>query len=163
MAAAYEFIHNFMLDSCGFDTNDPLEQPACKKIFEWEKSGKVGPNVPHSVMKEIDHPNTPSWTREKAHGLVSTVDLGLTPEKNKKLQALKKIIPEADALHVLIAHDSAVYFVTADNGYIVKRKEIENILLGMKIYKPSEFVTIVENDEIQWKKSMEWRKSRGLS
>ena len=63
---------------------------------------------------------------------------------------------------MLLAQDSAVYFVTADNGYIVKRKEIESILLGMKIYKPLEFVTIVENDEKEWEKSMEWRRQKGL-
>ena len=162
MVAAYEFIHNFMLDSCSFDTNDPREQQACTKIFEWEEKGIVVPIVPHSVMKEIDHPNTPSWKKKKAHELVSTVDLGLTQEKNKKLQALKEIITDNDALHVLIAQDSAAYFVTADNRYIVKKQEIEQILLGIKICKPSEFVRIVENDNKQWQKSMEWRKQQDL-
>src|SRR3989338_10495035 len=146
MILDYQFIHNFMLDSCAFDCSDSKEQNASAKILEWEEKGVVIPIVPHSVLKEIDHPNTPPWKQKRAHELVSTVDLGLTQEKNKKLQALKKIIPEADALHVLIAQDSAVYFVTADNRYIVKKQEIEQILLGIKICKPSEFVKIVEDD-----------------
>ncbi len=170
MNQKYEFVHNFMLDSCGFDASDPKEKCACEQILAWEEAGVVVPIIPHSVLKEIEHPRTPRLKKERARGLVSTYDLGLNAEQRKKIDKIKEILAGkgerekygSDALHVLIAHDSADYFITADNRLISRRREVENILLGMKICKPSEFVDIVKKDKEQWGKRNEWRRRMGL-
>jgi len=169
-SSKYEFIHNVALDSCSFDASDPVEEKACAQILKLVEDRVVIPTIPHSVMKEIDHPNTPVWKKKKAGEMVFTYDLGLNPEQKSRLESLKKIIAgkgksekfESDALHILIAEDSQEYFITADNRLIAKRKEIESFLPGVRICKPSEFIKIIEEDKTQYVKRQEWRRQKGL-
>jgi hypothetical protein len=59
------FDSNIYFDSCAFDGGSEEEQALsvkCRQILE-ESGNKV--QILHSVQKEVDFPNTPSWVKNE--------------------------------------------------------------------------------------------------
>ena len=172
MKDKYRFIHNVFLDSCAFDPKIPEEQRASFQILKWAEDMTVVPIIPHSVIKELEHPNTPKGVKAVAMQFVYTYKVSLTPEQRKQLQAIESIVIgkgdranyKNDAMHIFIADDSGRYFITTENRLIRKKDEIKRVSTGLEICKPTEFVEIVENDrkfQIEHRERM--NKLRGIN
>lgn len=154
MNKEYEFVHNVFLDSCVFNLGNTAEADACSQIFKWAEESIIVPILAHSVLDELNHPNTPRWMKELAMQFVSTREMSLTLDQQKQLKKIESIIIGQgkyetycnDALHVFISDDSGKYFITADDRLLKKREEIKLTSTGIVICKPTELVEIVNTD-----------------
>ncbi len=138
------------IDSCAFDTDDPLESKAALEIFRLHEEGKLDLAIAHSTEKEIEHPNTPIWVKQKALQMFFTVSVSLTEEERVTLSQIEKILAgngnvelvRSDAFHLFEAQKYADDFITADNG-IWKKRQLIQTLCSIKIYKPSEYLELL--------------------
>ena len=171
MTNNYKFVHNFFLDNCAFDPHDPFEQQSTFQIIKWAEESILIPEVSESVLKELKHPNTPTWVRETASQFISSRHITLNSKQTEIENNIKGIIIgkartetyENDALHIFIADDLGEYFITTDKRLLNKKNEIKKVSTGIKICKPSEFVQIVEEDKKLWEKRIEVRGHNGGS
>ena len=121
-------MYEIFLDSCTFDPMYAPEDRAALDIFDLEKKGLVSICIAHSTEKEIDHPNTPSWVKEKASQMIFTVQVGLTDEKKLKLDQIESILAgkgqresiKSDAKHIFEAQKYRADFITTDNRILKK-------------------------------------------
>ncbi len=78
---------NIFLDSCAFDPKYSPEDQAAKNLFQRYEKGDLLLQIAHSTRKEIEHPNTPSWVKQKSNGLTYTIETSLT-DGELKVKAL---------------------------------------------------------------------------
>lgn len=146
------WLTNNFIDSCAFDPKYDPEDKAATEIFCLYQEKKLGIIIAHSTQKEIEHPNTPSWVKKEAGGLIFTLNLLLTLEENALLRNIEKALAGngkhkniiQDARHVFEAQKYGSYFVTTDYRLLKKTHEIQK-LCGVKILLPSEFLAIVQH------------------
>jgi predicted nucleic acid-binding protein len=149
--AMNSWISNNFIDSCAFDPKYDPEDKVAKEIFRLHQDNNLSIIIAHSTEKEIEHPNTPSWVKKEAGGLIYTLDVSLTSQEKTLLHNIEKILAGhgkygniiQDARHIFEAQKYGVYFVTTDKRLLKKRHEIEK-LCGVKILLPSEFLRIVQ-------------------
>ena len=107
-------------DSCSFD--GPEEQ-CSSRLLKLNEVGDIHLEIAHSVMKEIDHPNTPSHVKSLARHLVYTNDASLTPDQVQHRSEIRLLVqgnaePEqhtSDADHIFdLAEHGGGYFITTD-------------------------------------------------
>ena len=129
-------IANIYLDSCAFDPKYEPEDSAAKEIFHmYDQMDGLVLIIAHSVQKEIDHPNTPNWVKEKANQLIYTIDMGLNKSQKKVLQQIENILAgtgyieniRQDARHIFEAQEDGSYFVTTDKRILKKRDALRRI------------------------------------
>jgi predicted nucleic acid-binding protein len=143
---------NNFVDSCAFDPKYDPENKAATEIFRLHEEDNLGIIIAHSTQKELEHPNTPSWVKKEATGLISTNNVSLTSEEKALLQNIeitlaghgnrKNIVQ--DARHIFEAQKyGGVYFVTTDNRLLKKASEIYK-LCSVSILLPSKFLSIVQ-------------------
>ncbi len=141
-------------DSCAFDGGDESEQQAsieARELFE-ENGGNI--NIVHSVMKEIEYPNTPQWVKDIADNSIFTIETQLTPQEQAELKAVETIIVgtgnlerrKADCRHVFEAKKYGRYFVTTDTDILKHANAIRKRFSTLFIVKPSEFLEIVKQN-----------------
>ena len=147
------FYHQVYFDSCAFDGGNESEQKASlevRKIFK-DNGGNV--NIVHSVVKEIEYPNTPQWVQDIAVQSIRTVEIPLIQQELDELKEIQNIIignsslkkREADCMHVFEAQKYGRYFVTTDRG-IFKHAPTIRKRFSLVILKPSEFLEIVKEN-----------------
>ena len=144
-------VNNF-IDSCAFDPKYEPETTAANRILELSDEGKLLLQVAHSNQKELEHPNTPLAVKQRAAGLVYTIDVNLTPGERAVLSDIRTILAgngnvaniAKDAQHVFEAQKYGHYFVTTDNRILNKGDQL-NVRCGVVILKPSDFLALVEH------------------
>jgi hypothetical protein len=142
---------NNFIDSCAFDPKYNPEDKAAIEIFRLHEENDLDLLIAHSTQKEIKHPNTPAWVKKEAGGLIFTLDVSLTAHERTLLQNIENILAGygkreniiKDARHIFEAQKYGAYFVTTDNRILKKKLELQKIC-GVRIFLPSEFLTMVQ-------------------
>ena len=143
-------IANILLDSCAFDPSDQYEQQASLEILALSDNGDLIVEIAHSTQKEINHPHTPDWVKQRAAQKIVTEEVQLSPNEMRIKNEILNIIsgsgnPEnyrADAEHVFEAQKYGSYFVTTDNG-ILRKKDALRDLCQIEILKPSQLLALL--------------------
>lgn len=149
------FYHPVYFDSCAFDGGGETEEQAsleARELFE-KNDGLI--NIVHSVMKEIEFPNTPQWVKDIANNSIYTIEVNLTPQEEQELKDVEAIIVgngklearKADCRHVFEAQKYGRYFVTTDNGILKRSDAIKKKFGTLFIIKPTEFLEIVKQNK----------------
>lgn len=141
---------NNFIDSCAFDPKYDPEDKAATEIFRLHEENELGLLIAHSTQKEIDHPNTPSWVKKEAGGLIFTLDTSLTHQEKILIQNIEITLAGngkrenfiQDARHIFEAQKYGGYFITTDKKLIKKRDEIHQ-LCASNILLPNEFLLLV--------------------
>ena len=147
-------IVNIFLDSCAFDPKYAPENAAAETLLQRSESGDLLLQVAHSTQKEIKHPNTPGWVKQRASSFICTIETSLVESEQKLREQILRILagngrPEnvfQDAQHVFEAAKYGSYFVTTDER-ILKRKGELCAACEVDILKPSELVEILHEYE----------------
>lgn len=137
---------NFM-DSCAFDPKYSPEDDASLRIFSLYKEGSIILNIAHSIVKEIAHPNTPSWVKKEAGAMIYTIQTSLTQNQVVQKRKILRVLtgngkPEKmakDAEHLFEASKHCGYFITTDERILQKKRDI-HVFCEAIIVKPSEFL-----------------------
>lgn len=135
------------MDSCAFDPKYSPEDDASLRVFSLYEENAIVLNIAHSTVKEIEHPNTPSWVKEEAGAMIYTIQTSLTQnEAAQKTQILKVLTGngkpekmEKDAEHVFEASKYCGYFITTDERILQKKGDL-HAFCEARIVKPSEFL-----------------------
>lgn len=146
------WLSNNFVDSCAFDPKYDPEDKAAREIFRLHEEKDLDIIIAHSTQKEIEHPNTPSWVKKEAIGLIYTLNGSLTSEEKALLQNIEITLAGSgkqeniiqDARHIFEAQKYGSYFVTTDDRLLKKAYEIQK-LCRVKIILPSKFLAIVQN------------------
>lgn len=143
-----------MLDSCAFDPKYSPEEDCALKLHKLSSEKDLPLLIAHSVKKELEHPNTPSWVKTVAATRIYSLKTTRTTGEVSRLEKIHAILtgngrPEKylqDAEHVYEASKYGSYFVTTDRRILEKSGEISEIV-AIKILLPSEFLRLVEQFE----------------
>lgn len=134
----------FFLDTCAFDPKYTPEDCAANELWSRYETGKVSLLLAHSNQREIDHPNTPMWVKEKALSMVFTMEVQLNPGEQRRLVTLQHLLRgnaqsekhKDDARHLFEASKYGGYFVTTDHRILKMADEIFQ-QYRVQILKPS--------------------------
>lgn len=146
-------ITNTFIDSCAFDPKYEPESRASLEIFRLSEKTDLIIEIAHSTQKEIEHPNTPKWVKDKAKELNYTIPVQLTPNEKAALRKIERILAgngkveniAQDARHVFEAHKYGSYFITTDDRILHRANDLRQ-LAGVEIVRPSEFLAIVKKN-----------------
>ncbi len=117
--------------------------------------GKISLLLPHSVIREIAHTNTPNYVKNRANQLIYTTEVSLTQSEQNIIDDITRELQgnalsekhANDALHLFEAIKYGTrYFITYDKRIISKAPEIRH-LKGMRIVIPKEFLEIYRSLE----------------
>jgi len=142
------------MDSCAFDPKYYPENEASNKIYQLFKNEKLKLVIAHSTQKEIDHPNTPDWVKNEALNMIYTLESPINLDELKELRDIEKIIAgngkieniKEDAKHIFECKKYGSYFITTDNRLLKRKKALFNRFKSFIILKPSEFLSLVEEN-----------------
>lgn len=140
-------IVNNSIDSCAFDPKYEPEASASVELFELSEREHFNLEIAHSTQRELEHPNTPAWVKEKAGGLIFSVNVQLTESEMKLLSDIEIILAgngkieniKQDALHVFEAQKYGDYFITTDKR-ILARSELLRQRCSLNVLLPSQFL-----------------------
>jgi len=151
MAISPLIVNNF-IDSCAFDPKYEPETTAANELHELANDGVLPLEIAHSTQKEIEHPNTPQWVKERAAELNYTIEVSLTEGERTVLKDLRLILAGngnveniiQDAQHVFETQKYGHYFVTTDNRILAKASGLR-ARCGVKVMLPSKFLALVKS------------------
>ena len=134
----------FFLDTCAFDPKYTPEDCAANELWSRYEAEKVSLLLAHSNQREIDHPNTPKWVKNKALSMVFTVEVQLNSEELSRLVKLEQLLRgnaqserhKDDARHLFEASKYGGYFVTTDHRILKMADEIFQ-QCRVQVLKPS--------------------------
>jgi len=140
-------IVNSFIDSCAFDPKYEPEASASLEIFALSENVPLVLHIAHSNQKEVEHPNTPAWVKEKAGELIYSINVQLTINEKKILADIEKILAgdgkieniKQDARHVFEAHKYGHYFITTDKR-ILARAAVLRDRCSVNVILPSAFL-----------------------
>lgn len=143
-------ITNTFIDSCAFDPKYEPESTASLEILRRSKENNLIIDIAHSTQKEIEHPNTPKWVKDKATELGYTIRVQLTPGEKTVLRDIENILAgngrieniAQDACHVFEAQKYGSYFITTDDR-ILRRADALRRRAGVEVVRPSEFLALL--------------------
>lgn len=144
-------ITNNFIDSCAFDPKYEPETSASVKIFGLSEGTDLLLQIAHSTQKEIDHPNTPNWVKQKAREFIFTLQVQLTSNETKILREIESTLAgngkveniAQDARHIFEAQKYGTYFITTD-GLILRRADALRKRFGVQVLKPSDFLALTK-------------------
>jgi hypothetical protein len=144
------WIANSLLDTCAFDPKYEPETSSAVEIFRLHEEQDLSIVLAHSVTKEIEHPNTPSWVKRKAQQQIFTLQVGLNPDEVKRKGKIHAVLTgnsdpakhAQDTSHIFEAQKYGSYFVTTDERILKKAVKIQRFF-PVCILKPSAFLAIV--------------------
>jgi hypothetical protein len=145
------FYGSVYFDSCAFDGGNVLEQEASLKARELFEGNERYIEILHSVVKEIDFPNTPQWVKSEATDLIYTIEVELTQLELERLRQVENLVVgngsidkmRSDCRHIFEAQKYGRYFITTDKRILKKAGEIKSNF-GLCVIKPSEFLETLE-------------------
>ncbi len=137
-------------DSCAFDGGGSYEEKASEKARKILEINEKKVMLMHSVVSEIQNPQTPNWIKEIEPKSRKTVRLNLIDSEKQTLKEIEEIIVgngkkekrKADCFHVFEAQKYGGCFVTSDVG-IYKHSKVIKEKYGLNIIKPTEFLKLV--------------------
>ena len=145
---------NIFIDSCAFDPKYTPEDKSAIEIFNLHENitVKLDLMIAHSTCKEIEHPNSPLWVKQRAMRLSYTIEVSLEPQERQRLHEIELILAgngkieniKEDAKHIFECQKYGSYFITTDERIISKRNKLKKF--SIIIYKPSEFLNIVKTE-----------------
>lgn len=143
------WLTNNLIDSCAFDPKYAPEDAASIEIFEFRREKDLPLVIAHSTLKEIEHPNTPSWVKDEAQALIYSLRVQLTADELKILRKIESILAgngkveniAQDARHIFEAQKYGSYFITTDSR-ILKRADALRNEVSVMVLKPSEFLAL---------------------
>ncbi|MCH8322534.1 MAG: type II toxin-antitoxin system VapC family toxin [Proteobacteria bacterium] len=147
------FIFNNFID--GMLLNDGEDKfSLIEEIKERFKSSDIDFMLPYSVKAEIEHPNTPSYIRDRAANFLYTVPVNLVGHEREFLAKITKIIQgnaksgrhERDAYHLFECDKyGGGYFLTQDSRLLRKADEIGGSgLIELLVISPRDFLAKLE-------------------
>jgi len=139
------------MDSCAFDPKYSPENDASLRIFSLYEESAIVLNIAHSTIKEIEHPNTPSWVKKEAGTMIYSIETSLTQKEIAQKTEILKVLtgngkPEKmakDAEHVFEASKYCGYFITTDERILKKKDDLQAFCAAI-IVKPSEFLEVYD-------------------
>lgn len=146
------FIAPIFFDSCAFDGGSFVEQNSSIEARAIVEQRGAGIELVHSVLKEIEYPNTPQNLRDESQGFIYTCEVNLNETEIANLAIIEKIIVgngslekmKSDCRHVFEAQKyGGHYFITTDLRLLKKSIPIKNNF-ALNILKPSEFLAILK-------------------
>jgi len=148
-------ILNIFIDSCAFDPKYEPETSASNEIFRLSEQGHFILVIAHSTQKELEHPNTPDWAKQRASVLIYSIDVELAPNEKLLLQDVQRILAgngkvenvRQDARHVFEAQKYGGYFVTTDKRILSRVGELKKCC-GVLVLLPSEFMALLKQHTI---------------
>ncbi len=146
-----------MIDAHVLDRTGGPEDAVVDEILSLADNEQLSVMLPHSVQREIQHPNTPQYVKQRAAGLLFTVPVQLTSGERDQHRKIREILQgnakpgkhDSDAYHVVEASKYGGYFITNDRRILDKAPEIDRILQIM-IVTPSEFLHMYRRCEKQY-------------
>jgi len=137
----------FFLDTCAFDPKYAPEDEAAAKIWKLYEEEVLNLILAHSNQREIDHPNTPTWVKSQAEGMIFSLPVSLTPSEQKRREGLVALLRGNatsdrhldDAHHIFEASKYGGYFLTTDHRILNLAAPIYD-LCSVQVMKPSEAV-----------------------
>ena len=147
------WISNNFLDSCAFDPAEP-ESEAANEIYKISLNSDLGIMIAHSTQKEIEHPNTPRWVKDRANDAIYTLETSQTPSERVLYTKILDILAgdgmrenmAQDATHIFEAQKYGSYFITTE-GRLLKKAPILRKLCGVEVILPSEFLVLVRKSK----------------
>lgn len=144
------WVTNSFLDTCAFDPKYEPETSAAEEIFRLHENEGLSIVLAHSVTKEIEHPNTPSWVKSAAKRQILTLQVNLNVEETKRKTMIHAALAGngkpanyvQDATHLFEAQKYGSYFVTTDARILNRSPEIQKVC-SVQILRPSEFLKVV--------------------
>ncbi len=136
------------------DTIPAEERAAADRLILLAEQMVLSIAIPHTVRRELDHPNTPLSAQRRANRLVYTLDTGLGDRS--RLDKVRQVMQgnatpgrhHSDAAHL---HDTAAwqagYFVTCDGRILKKASEITAAIGDIWIVRPTELAAIFDKYE----------------
>ena len=123
---------NAFIDACAFDPGG-VQQECSRRIIDKKYSEDLNLQVPHSVLKEIGHPNTPYEVKSLAAPIISTYETAASPQKEKRRGELESLIRgnaksgqhQQDSDHIFELYKSGGgYFITTDKRLLALSDEL---------------------------------------
>ncbi len=141
-------------DSCFYDPpeNLPEEIEASEKIKQLHFEEKIVLMNGDTVKREISHKRSPSEKKKESYNKPYSIEhYNLTNDEKIKYDKIKNIIVGNgkqekyinDVKNIFEAYKLGTTFLTCDCRIIKKRKDIECLFGGFRIFKPTEFFTII--------------------
>jgi hypothetical protein len=149
-------IVNIFLDSCAFDPKYAPENLAAEWLIQRTENADLLLQIAHSTQKEIEHPNTPGWVKQRAASFIYTIETSLVASERKLLEQILRILagngkPKSvfeAARHVFEAAKYGSYFVTTDERILKKKGELcAACNIDIDIVKPSELIEMLKKYE----------------
>jgi len=140
------------LDSCAFNPGCPLEGEAAIEILNLEEQSKLHLAIAYTTESEINHQNTPAEVKKKAISLIHTILVDLISGEKRRLREIEITLAgngkieniRNDARNVFEAQKYHCDFVTVDERILKKRDALEK-LCTIKIYRPTEFLSVIKS------------------
>ena len=143
-------ITNNLIDSCAFDPAPEAEAEAANEIFALAEAGHFQLAIPHSTLREIEHPNTPAAVKRMAANHQYTIPVAQSPDETRIQSEILRILagngrPEPmqrDTENVFEAQKYGGHFITNDRRVLARADQIY-ALCGLSLVKPTAFLAIV--------------------
>ena len=139
--------HPSCIDAMILDRRGDSEDQVVEEILALAEDLRISLYIPHSVKSEIEHPNTPAETKQRASGLLFTNPVTLTERETQTVLKIQAMLQgnaqpgkhHRDAFHVVEAAKYGSYFITND-GRILKNRGALTEILGVDVVTPTEFL-----------------------
>lgn len=140
------FGNNF-IDANVLDRTGGPEDAAVSEILRLHGGDTFTVLLPHSVMAEIAHSNTPAEVKQRAAEFIYSIPVQLTAPERTTHDKIRALIQgnarpgqhDRDAFHVVESAKYGRHFITNDGRLLKKAEEIW-VMLHLKVLKPSEFL-----------------------
>lgn len=141
-------IGNNCVDTHILDRKGIPEDSEVDEIVALRDEHKLSIILPHSVMVEIEHPNTPMEVKRRAADFIFTKPVTLIDTERDLHRRVLDLVRgnakagkhESDSFHLVEAAKYARYFVTRDERLLRKRRHLSSLLPQLCIATPSEFL-----------------------
>lgn len=110
--------------------------------------GIVALEMAHSNQREVDHPNTPPWVKQRALQMVFTIPVSLTPDEENVKSRIHDLLRgnamsekhKDDAEHLFEASKYGRYFVTTDQRVLARMAALYREFT-IRVCRPSEIIS----------------------
>lgn len=148
---------NNLIDANALHRTGGPQDAALDKILHHVANDELPLVLPYSVQNELKHPNTPQDVKQRAMGLIFSIEVELTPHERQQHADVQAILKgnaksgkhDWDAFHVVESAKYGGYFLTNDKRILSKRGEIAAVLPGQRIVTPEEFLQTYEKFEAE--------------
>ena len=138
---------NTLLDSNALEHSD---QNQVNRLLSLIAEGRITLIVPHGVLSEIAHPNTPNQIKDAMSEQLFTEEVERCSTEEQQIARIDAVLQgnartgrhSADAKHVFEAAKYGGYFITHDKRIMqTKRRELEAMYSNLSIVTLDEYLT----------------------